>query len=438
VVVGTGGSSPYRFAVAGETFEGNSYSFTSDFIPQNIFSFEGLKAGDYRVELQDKNGCSIFLDGVVTISQPATPLSIINEQVSDYNGLSISCFGKNDAFIHLEVGGGSGPYSYTWTGPNGFTSTSLNLDNIAPGKYTFTLRDKMGCEVISDFDLAGPNPIEVETLHQNMLCGGEKNGNIFIVGVKGGTGNYQFVWMEEGRGVISRTLQPTNLRNIGPGRYILIVTDENSCEVIKTFTISEPEPVIVQVTSKSDNACFEQNNGTVDVSVSGGTGPYTYSWTGPEGFASTSKNLKDLYAGEYLLQVTDALQCIKALNVTITEPERIQILETISPITCFGEQNGQIFLDVSGGVGVYRYKWTGPNGFTSPSKNIHDLYAGEYTLQITDEINCTVERKFALVEPGELKVNPVISDFNGFEISCKGGSNGFIDLQISGGTGALP
>jgi len=435
VVVGTGGSSPYRFAVAGETFEGNSYSFTSDFIPQNIFSFEGLKAGDYRVELQDQNGCSIFLDGVVTISQPATPLSIINEQVSDYNGLSISCFGKNDPFIHLEVGGGSGPYSYTWTGPNGFTSTSLNLDNIAPGKYTFTLRDKMGCEVISDFDLAGPNPIEVETLHQNMLCGGEKNGNIFIVGVKGGTGNYQFVWMEEGRGIISRTLQPTNLRNIGPGRYILIVTDENSCEVIKTFTISEPEPVIVQVTSKSDNACFEQNNGTVDVSVSGGTGPYTYSWTGPEGFASTSKNLKDLYAGEYLLQVTDALQCIKALNVTINEPERIQILETISPITCFGEQNGQIFLDVSGGVGVYRYKWTGPNGFTSSSKNIHDLYAGEYTLQITDEINCTVERKFALVEPGELKVNPVISDFNGFEISCKGGSNGFIDLQISGGTG---
>lgn len=435
VAIASGGNAPYRFVVSGMTFEGNAVSFTSDFSTQNIFQFEGLQAGDYNVALVDQNGCSAFIEATISLSQPIAPLAITNEAVSNYNGFNVSCFGDNDAFIHLEVDGGVEPYTYSWTGPEGFKASSLNLDGVALGKYTFTLSDQNGCAVTRDFDMHGPNPIEVETLQQNVFCGGEGNGNIFIQHVKGGTGSYQFVWMKDGSGVISRTFQPSNLRNIGPGKYVLIVTDESNCEVIKTFTITESDPIVVQVTSKSNNACFEDNSGSIDVSIAGGTAPYTYFWKGPEGFENTSRNIQNLYAGEYTLNVTDAVQCVTTINVTVDEPEEILIEGTVSSITCYGENNGQINLDVSGGAGIYRYKWTGPDGFTSTNKNIRDLYAGDYLLQITDEINCTLERNFTVTEPGELKANPIISDYNGFEVSCKGGNTGSIDLQLSGGTG---
>ncbi|HSI78517.1 MAG TPA: PKD domain-containing protein [Lunatimonas sp.] len=436
VAVGAGGNSPYTFIISGVTFEGNAYRFTSEATAQNIFSFEGLEAGDYRVEIEDRNGCTVSIADNITVNQTVAPLAITYEAVSDYEGFNVSCFGQNDAFIHLEVEGGLEPYTHFWTGPNGFRENSLHVDGIAPGTYTFTLTDQNGCAITRDFDMLGPEPIDVQTLQQNVLCGGENNGSIFIQDVNGGTGSYQFVWMKDGSGVISRTFQPTNLRNIGPGKYILIITDDSNCEVIKTFIVTEPEPVEVQVTSKSDNACFEDNSGSIDVSVAGGTAPYTYSWTGPDGFVNTSRNLQNLYAGEYTLNVTDAVQCVTTINVSVHEPEEILVEETLIPITCYGENNGQITLDISGGAGIYRYSWTGPNGFTSTNKNIRDLYAGDYFLKITDEINCTLERKYTITEPVELKANPVISDFNGFEVSCKGGSNGFIDLHLSGGTGA--
>ncbi|WP_164675187.1 PKD domain-containing protein [Anditalea andensis] len=432
--VADGGNAPYVFSITGTTYQGEPYWFSSESVYQTLYRFEALPAGTYQVDIRDANECAVDLEGEISITQPDTPLAILNEVLSDYNGFNITCSGATDGSINLQVGGGIGEYTYTWTGPNGFTANTLNLNGIGAGSYTFTLLDQNECSIVKTYTIMGPEPLEVETVQQNVLCGGQNNGNIFITQTRGGNGNYQYVWMKDGV-LISRTNQSNGLRNIGPGSYTLILTDGNDCDVVKTFTITEPDPVLVQLTGKTDNVCFGERDGSIQIAVQGGTAPYTYAWTGPQGFVSNSANLQNLLAGEYNLAVTDALQCTESLAVTISEPEEITVQETLTHITCFGDNNGQISVEVSGGVGPYRYRWSGPNGFVSNARNLANLYAGEYILSLTDGINCVIERRFSIVEPGELALNPVISDYNGFEISCKGGSNGFIALEISGGTG---
>ncbi|MCH7407146.1 gliding motility-associated C-terminal domain-containing protein [Belliella aquatica] len=434
-LLATGGVKDYRYNLAGVDFEGEQVDLISGITGLNNYIFENLKAGVYTLSVLDLNGCVTALPGNITISQPDAPLAISNEVLSDYSGFNIACFGDLNGSISLQVSGGTAPYTYAWMGPNGFTSTALNLSGLGAGKYTLVIKDANDCILEKEFELVEPAPITVNALPQNVLCGAESNGNIFIRGFSGGTGNYQFLWVKDGVGEIRRTFVPEDLRNIGPGKYFLIATDENSCEYIEEFVITEPDPLVVSLMDKSDNLCFGENNGALTIDVTGGVGPYVYQWTGPNGYTSSNKDLGGLFSGVYELVLMDALQCTQSLTVTIDEPEEIIIEELIDNVSCFGGNNGAIRLTVSGGVPPYRYLWLGPNGFTSTSRDIRDLIAGEYELLITDQIGCVITREFEINQPEPIVIDANISSYNGFQISCKGGSDGFIDITITGGNG---
>jgi large repetitive protein len=432
-----GGVGPYNYTIDGSDFLGTPVLISTGFISNTFVEFENLKAGNYIVSVIDSNGCEDELASI-ELTQPSAPLSFSTESISNYNGFGVRCFGSEDGQITVAVVGGTAPYSFKWEGPDGFVNTTnLQISNLKAGDYKFALTDAKGCELNKTFTVTTPDLIVLDLESKNVDCPGEENGWIRIRSITGGTGDFTFTWTKDGNPTaIQRTFVQEDLRDIGPGRYALQVEDSNNCFTrFFEFTITEPPLLVINLDSKVDNKCFGEANGAISITVTGGTGARSFAWTGPDGFTSITEDLTNLKAGKYNLTVTDNLSCSQSLEVDILEPAEIILNEMITPVSCFGGSNGSITTAVTGGVGPFTYKWIGPNGFSSTNRIINGLKAGIYTLTIFDlGTECEISFPLEVVQPDEILLNETISSYNGFEVSCKGGSDGTIDLNITGGT----
>jgi hypothetical protein len=166
--------------------------------------------------------------------------------------------------------------------------------------------------------------------------------------------------------------------------------------------------------------CNGNSTGSIDLTVTGGTGPYTYSWnTTP---AQTTEDLSSLLAGSYTATITDANDCTTTASVVITEPTVLSAsIVNQSDVTCFGGNNGSVNINPSGGVGPY---------VISPSQN--NLTAGAYTFTVTDDNGCQYLVNTIITEP---QADLSVSIANQTNVSCNGLSDGSVSLSISGGTG---
>lgn len=160
------------------------------------------------------------------------------------------------------------------------------------------------------------------------------NGQIDL-SVAGGTAPYTYSW--------SNTSTSEDISNLNPGMYSVTVTDANGCQSTETYTVSEPTEILVSETH-NDVSCNASIDGSINPTITGGTAPYTYSWAGPNGFSSTSKNINNLKAGVYSLTVTDASGCSKVISVELTQPEGFDIDATTTNVTCNGGSDGSIDL----------------------------------------------------------------------------------------------
>jgi gliding motility-associated-like protein len=183
-----------------------------------------------------------------------------------------------------------------------------------------------------------------------------------------------------------------------------------------------------------DISCFGYGDGSVVLTVSGGSPPYIFEWTGPNGFISGLQNISELEAGDYSVTITDNNGCPMVISgiATINEPTEIEVTASSTDISCNGRADGSIAITVSGGTPSYLYSWTGPSGYTSPEKDIFELGAGIYSLDVEDSNEC--KASFAgldtISEP-----NPINASYAyHLDPSCFGGSNGFIQINVSGGT----
>ena len=125
--------------------------------------------------------------------------------------------------------------------------------------------------------------------------------------------------------------------------------------------------------------------------------------------------------------------CEKELgNVTLTQPQSGMNInsELVNNVTCNGLDDGSIDIDISGGTGLYTYSWS--NGETT--QDISNLSPGDYTVTITDANGCSINEQYTITEPDQLVVSGEKSDFNGFEISCNGLDDGYVIIDVQGGT----
>ncbi len=350
----------------------------------------------------------------------------INANVIQTNS---TCFGVNNGSIQTNITGGipfgSGqPYIVSWTGPGGFSSSALNITNLAPGIYDLTVQDAGGCPFSKSYTITEPNAILITTnLEKDISCFGAANGQISL-SVTGGSGIYTYSWTKNGIPFPGLS----NLTNLSPGAYQVTVNDSNSCgPKTAAFTITEPLVLDVTLINQTDVLCFGASTGAINVGVTGGTpsaSGYTFVWTGPNSFTATSQNLINILVGTYTLTVTDGSGCTDALTVVIKQPTEVIIDVTTTPIICYGGNNASINLSISGGIGPYQTVWN--TLATGTFQN--NLSAGNYQITVTDANGCAKIVDVTIPEAPIFTINPVVK-----QISCFGAQDGSINLNLTGG-----
>nr|WP_315191236.1 PKD domain-containing protein [uncultured Flavobacterium sp.] len=338
-----------------------------------------------------------------------------------------SCFGTNSGSIQTNITGGipfgSGvPYIVSWSGPAGYIANTTNISNLSSGTYNLTIQDDGGCPFLKSYSITEPNDILITTdLKKDISCFGNANGSIAIT-ITGGTPNYTFAWTKNGTAYETTE----DLSNLGPGVYKVTVSDANNCgPKTAIFTIVEPSILALNLVSQTNILCFGDASGAITTNVVGGNAPYTYAWTGPDGFTSSIPNLTAILAGTYNLKVTDNSGCsVNLLPVTITQPLEISIVAATSPIICYGGNDASIDLTISGGISPYQTVWD-----TMATGTFQDnLSAGDYVITVTDTSGCEKKITVNIPNPPVFSVNPIVK-----QISCFGAKDASINLNLVGG-----
>lgn len=420
----TGGAAPYQTSWSGA----NGFSATTEDV-------SGLAAGVYSVLVTDANGCSI--QRTYSVVQPG--LFSISAVLSNINGSGVSCVGSSDGSIALSVSGATPPYTYGWSGPNGFSSTDEDIFGLGAGLYTVTVTDANGCTTAEAWTLTAPAALNVMAIapkHNGteISCAGGSDGAIDAT-VFGGTSPFTYAWT--GPNGFSST--SADLTSLVAGTYTLTVTDANGCTDVATVTLEEPAPIttsiaLSQTASGDAITCHGVSDGFIDLSLSGGSAPWSVTWSGPNGFTATGSDLTNLVAGTYSATVVDANGCVASATTTLTEPAALVLTGAPSStvggtaISCAGRSDGSIDLGINGGAGSATFQWTGPNAFVSTMEDPSGLYAGTYTVSVLDANGCTASANFLLDEPAAITTTQQVQD-----ALCQGNADGSIDLTPAGG-----
>lgn len=378
-----------------------------------------LNAGVHTVTVTDSSNCTTT--AVVTITEP-NPLVINIQNTTPSNCSSTGC----DGTATLTVSGGQAPYSYLWS--NGNTSPTPN--DLCPNFNNVTITDASGCTADTSILIPANTSLNLTVINQNSpSCPGDCDGSI-VVSASGGnnTSPYIFTWND-----------PNNqtsafVTGLCAGVYQVTVEDIDGCSAAMAITVSTPDSI--QITSvTSDASCFDSNDGSINLTVTGGTAPYNYNWTNGNSSASSS----NLGQGIYTITVTDANGCSAMIADSIGSPSQIITNTTIftpyngQQISCADGNDGIAMISASGGVPGYTYQWF--NGETTDT--ITGLQASTYPVTVTDAQGCTTTDSVTLMHPPQIVITTnITSNYNGYNVSCHNSNDGTADVSATGGTGA--
>ncbi len=408
-----------------------TYTLNPGAISNTTGNFTSLGPGNYTVTITDDNGC-FETSSVFNLAYP--PAITIDGESST----SLNCFGVDDAIINITASGGTGTLTYTLN-PGAVSNTTGTFTALGPGDYTVTVSDDNGCSVnSSQFSFLYPPAITIDSeASTEITCNAADDATITIV-ASGGTGTLTYT-LNPGAIASNTTGVFTGLL---PGTYTVAVSDFNGCGPVNSsdFTFTEPGVLNVTVdpTSNKALACFGDNNGSLDITVTGGTMPYSFNWTGPGGFTETTQNIGGLETGLYNLVITDLNDCVLASAPldSITSPPEILITLAGTDITCFGDNDGSITVTPSGGVPPYEYSrngiiWQALNTFTGLSPATYTIYIRDANAPEA----CIVSDTITVSQPTQVRIITEIAD--NANQNCFGDANGIITLDATGGTGNL-
>ena len=397
----SGATAPYQYSIDG----GNTW--------QTSNTFNALAAGTYTIQIEDANGCNYSASE--TITQP-TQINI----TTSFN--EPSCFGFSDGAISLNVSGATAPYQYSIDG--GITwQTSNTFNALAAGTYTIQIEDNNGCSYSASETITQPTVLVVSQGNvTNVSCFGGNDGSL-SVNASGATAPYQY--RIAGPGGVWQNSNTFN--TLTAGTYTIVIQDNNSCSQSIGITITEPTILVVSQATITNVSCFGGNDGSLSVNVSGATAPYQYSIDGGITWQN-SNTFNTLTAGTYTIDIKDNNNCSDNINITITEPNQVNISTSFTEPSCHGGSNGSISLNVSGATAPYQYSIDGGNTWQT-SNTFNALAAGTYTIQIEDANGCNYSTSETITQPTQINIT---TSFN--EPSCFGFSDGAISLNVSGAT----
>lgn len=396
----------------------------------NGMSISNIGAGLYTVNTVDANGCS-SVDSI-TLNQPNV-LTSTATIVSNYNGYNVSCYGASDGSAQISAIGGNAPYTYSWS--NGATSNQNN--GISAGSYSVTVMDTNGCTVQNSVVLNEPTELQISTsITSNfngypISCAGANDGSA-LVNVSGGTAPYSVLW--------SNGAAASTTNNLSAGAYFVTVTDANGCSKSDSVVLSDPVGLSnLTLSASSYNgfniSCNGGNDGNITMTgVNGGTAPLSYSWN----TGDSTSSITGIPAGNYSLTVMDINGCSISDSLTLNQPAVLTSNTSATSnfngtnISCNGAMDGSAQVSGAGGVGPYTFLWNTNDTTTT----ISNLSGGSYTVLVTDANGCSTPDTVSLSEPSSFTVTAgILSNYNGYNISCAGGTDGQIAALVNGGVG---
>ena len=337
-----------------------------------------LSDGTYMVTITDAWGCT-----------GQTGVNLVSPSEMDVQTAIVSphCHNSNDGMITATAFGGVAPYDYFWN-----TSVSgSELVNLGAGMYSLTVSDLAGCSIARNISLDAPSAIMVETIVQDVNCYGDKNGSIEF-SVQGGTEPYTYF-------INSREVSSGVIGNLAAGNYTVAVADNNGCEDKLNVYINQPVELELSSTA-TPPTCNDVNNASVEITVSGGTAPYSYT---VGSYRSDSSVFVNLHSGIYSVFATDANGCSTGISNIVIAASDVDCLHIPNVFTPNGDgvndewiiENIEFFPDAH--IFVYNrwgqalYKGRGNSERWDGSYRGHFVPAGVYTYIISLE---SVEEKY--------------------------------------------
>jgi len=293
-----------------------------------------LRSGVHVVTVTDNAGCANT--AVATINDIGGPE--ITVQAIQH----LKCAGDADGIIDINVSGGTPPYIYYWS--NG--EITQDVMNLKAGTYEIIVTDANGCLAAKSIRVEAPQPLTFALSVNPSECG--LTTGSATVSVSGGTIPYSYAW--EG---FSAPHSATR-ENLGAGVYSVTVTDKNNCSAITRVAVSESGAPTVNIISVIQSTCGN-TDGQILISVTGGTGSYTYDWKKEGVSVSTSKNLTGVGPGEYNLVVSDGSGCMTYAAATI--PAELPPTQQICLVTVDTVSNKNLVVwTKNAGLGIVSYK----------------------------------------------------------------------------------
>ena len=391
---------------------GYTYTWTNNagiILPFTTEDLTNISASTYTVTVTDANGCRASLSQ--TLTQPSAPIS------STSTITNVNCYGANTGFINPGIAGGTAPYSYLWSN----ATTAATVSNLIAGTYTLNVTDSKGCLATYSYEIMQPNQaLSVTLLPTHILCYGNTTGAISTQ-VIGGTQGYTYLW--------NNGSTSSSLSNLVAGNYSVTITDAKGCVFNSSVLLNQPSVPLTNSTIVTQVDCHGNNTGAIDLTVNGGTLPYSYSWSNAQSIVllTTDQDLSTQFANSYTVKITDGNGCVSYNTSTINEPSAILTFTgTVDDVNCYGLNDGAINVSPTGGTTPYSYSWS--SGQTT--QDLTSVLSGDYTLTLTDNNNCIYTSHFSIVQPNAaLSISTIVTD-----ALCNGGSTGAIQSHVEGGT----
>ncbi|MEY4933942.1 MAG: hypothetical protein RIS64_301 [Bacteroidota bacterium] len=357
IVTAVGGSSGYNYRWSNNAATANA---------------TGLAAGMQYVTVTDTRGCmNVDSFNIKTYDSIQVYLSKVNPR----------CFGVNNGSIRLDsvkggIGaGGINAYSYQWnTVP---VQVSANASNLAGDRsYTVTVTDAANCQSTSTVDLITPSRIQLTTEVKNVSCFGLSNGEGYALAT-GSANQFTYKWDSAAAGQLTQ-----RARNLAAGSYKVTVTDTSGCQGEAVITITQPSSLRINTYRITPNQCVGDLLGSIQLNLVGGTPQYKIHWSNGDSTATITR----LRAGTYAVTITDLNDCKLIDSLQLRQPNGVSVVEVVKPVKCYGNLDGSITLNATGGTPPYRYStdeviYNGINQLVG-------LKAGNYNVYIVDNNNC--------------------------------------------------
>jgi len=379
----------------------------------NTTTEDTLCPGNYQIKFTDANEC---LDSVVIPLIERDSFVVQNWIIND------SCYNSCTGQIKVQLlNQENPPFTYSWD--NGGTDTVIS--NLCSDTFELVIIDARLCRDTFEFFVDEPDSLFYDTIIvTNNLCYGDTNGAITIENLTGGVVPITYSWSN------GDTSTVPGIPSLLAGMYSVHIEDANECAIdIANIDVTESD-ILYVFYEIVDDSCAGYSDGSITVSISGGTGLGTYKLNNVI-LTGNDTIISNLSAGQYLYTILDSNNCARPQDTILVEEPDVLEIDTamITNVLCHGWNTAAIDLTVIGGSQPYDFQWTGPGG-PYTTADLNNIGAGNYFIDILDLNLCPLSLSYNITEPS----TPIMADLDIASVILCNGGDGDINLNVSGGT----